>query len=161
MQVKNKGILANELGYWIQYTNLYAPDPNGWFTLHASLDQFVLPPIPTAMFDPSNVDSIVLNVRMLMTNVLYVGSFDNIHFLGPEIDEGGAGQVVSLYTSANDSAGWLSSEYTGSEVLVSWVGNGVLQSAPTLTGPWAEVTNAISPLAVQPHMGKQFYRLRR
>ena len=68
---------------------------------------------------------------MLAPDVVYVGSFDNIWFLGPEMDLRG-GQVVSWYTSANDTAGWLSIQSAASEVQVSWVGNGVLQSAPAL-----------------------------
>ncbi len=102
----------------------------------------------------------VVNVRMLATNVQYVGSFDNIRFTGPEVDLGG-GVVTSFYTSANDSAGWLSIQPAGpGEVWVSWFGNGVLQSAPAVTGPWTDVTNAATPLLIKPLVSMQFYRLR-
>jgi hypothetical protein len=97
---------------------------------------------------------------MLTTNAQYLGSFDNIRFLGPEIDQGG-GQTVSCYTSANDTAGWLSIQSAASEVQVSWVGNGVLQSAPALTGPWTDLTNASNPFVIKPPAANQFYRLRR
>ncbi|MGO8698418.1 MAG: hypothetical protein ACLQVY_11945 [Limisphaerales bacterium] len=97
---------------------------------------------------------------MLASNVVYVGSFDNIRFDGPEFDLGG-GSVTSFYTSANDSAGWLNIEPANpGGVWVSWFGNGVLQSAPVLTGPWDDVTNAASPFLMESSGFQQFYRLR-
>ena len=158
MQVKNQD--PQETGKWIQYTNLYAPGSNQWFTLRASLDQFQPPPGLSGVFDPDKVDAVVLNVQMLATNVLYVGSFDNIQFEGPEVDLGG-GSVTSFYTSANDSAGWLSIEPAEpGGVWVSWFGNGVLQSAQAMPGPWTDVTDATTPLLIKPLVSSQFYRLR-
>jgi hypothetical protein len=66
-----------------------------------------------------------------------------------------------LYTSANDSAGLLYIQPAGPDaVSVSWYGNGVLQSAPAMTGPWADVTDAATPLLVKPLVSVRFYRLR-
>jgi len=158
MQVKNLDLLG--LGKWLQYTNLYAPGPDGWFTLSASLDQFLPPPGLFGVFDPSSVDQVVVNIRMLATNGLYVGSFDHIRFLGPEADLGGPSQTVAAYDSANGSPGWLSVARIGPEVSVSWVGSGVLQSAPAFAGPWADVTNATNPLVLMAPAAARFYRLR-
>ncbi len=89
MQVKSPDtyVGTNQIQNFIQYTSLYAPGANGWFTLSASLDQFTN---ASGTFDPSHVDTLALNVAMLATNVLYVGSFDNIRFAGPEVDLGAA-----------------------------------------------------------------------
>jgi hypothetical protein len=157
MQVKNQDPLG--LGKWIQYTNFYQGS-NGWLTIRASLDQFVSPPGLPGPFDPAKVDAVVVQVRMLTPNAQYVGSFDHIRFLGPELDQGG-GKVVSWYTSTNDSAGRLSIQSAGSEVQVSWVGSGVLQSAPAMTGSWTDLTNASSPFIIKLPVATQFYRLRR
>ena len=44
---------------------------------------------------------------------------------------------------------------------VSWNGFGALESAPAVTGPWTEVTNAANPYVIQPGDGSaRFYRLR-
>jgi len=147
---------------WIQFTttNLYGGS-SAWFTLKASLDQFQ-PPLPgvTGPFDSNHVGQIVLNVRMLTPNVVYVGSFDNIHFTGPETNLGG-GQTTSFYTSANDSVGWLSIEPNAGGVSVSWLGTGILQSAAKVNGPWLDITNASNPYLVKPLSGRQFFRLHR
>jgi len=45
----------------------------------------------------------------------------------------------------------------GSRVEVSW-DNGVLESADQVLGPWTTVTNAVSPLRVEPNATSQFYR---
>jgi len=159
MQVKSPDtyVGTNQVQNSIQYTNLYAPGANQWFTLSASLDQFQA---GSGKFDPSHVDSVVLNVAMLATGVLYVGSFDNIRFTGPEVDLGG-GIETSSYSSTNQSAGWLSIQSAGpGQAWVSWYGNGILQSAPAMAGPWADVTNAATPLLVKPLVSVQFYRLR-
>jgi len=141
----------------MQYSKPYVPGAGGWFTLSASLDQFTN---ASGAFDPSHVDTLVLNVAMLATNVLYIGSFDNIWFTGPEVDLGG-GVVTTVYTSANQTAGLLGIQPAGpSAVWVAWYGSGVLQSAPALIGPWADVTNAVTPLLVKPLVSMQFYRLR-
>lgn len=44
-------------------------------------------------------------------------------------------------------------------LVLSW-DNGVLQSAPNVTGPWDDVTDATSPLTVSFGGQRQFYRLR-
>ena len=155
MQVKSPDSAGQ--GNWIEYVSPYAPGTNQWFTVRASLDQFQP---GSGQFDPRHVNAVVVNVRMLATNVQYVGSFDNIRFTGLEIDLGG-GSATSLYTSADDSAGWLSIQPADSNgVSLSWFGNGVLQSAVAMTGPWLDVTNAATPMSVKPSASMQFYRLR-
>ena len=158
MQVKNADPTGS--GKWIQYTNLYSPGPNSWFTTQASLDQFHPPPGLFGVFEPDKVHAIVVNIRMLTPDVQYVGSFDNIRFLGPEVDQGG-GSTTSIYTSANDVLGWLTIQPGASGVSVSWIGDGVLQSANEVGGPWRELTNASNPFLVKPLLSQHFYQLRR
>ncbi|MEO8429291.1 MAG: hypothetical protein ABI651_19545, partial [Verrucomicrobiota bacterium] len=101
MQIKNKdddqgGVHA------INFNRLYTPGQNGWDTNKASLDQFI-PPDYFATFDPARVQSIVVNVQMFNKNTIYLGSFDNIQFLGPERAES-SGTEFAIYTSANDTS---------------------------------------------------------
>ena len=146
---------------WAQYavTN-YPTDPNQWFTLKATLDKFQpLPPSVSGPFDPTHFKTLVLSIRMLATNVVYVGFFDNVHFTGPEINRGG-GIPSSYYTSANDAVGWLSIEPNAGGAAISWVGNGILQSANAVTGPWLDLTSAPNPY-LKTNSANQFFRLRR
>ena len=115
MQVKSPD--SAEQGNWIEYVSPYAPGTNQWFTVRASLDQFQP---GSGQFDTGHVHAVVVNIRMLATNVQYVGSFDNIRFTAPEIDLGG-GSVTSLYTSANDSAGWLSIQPAASDGVTAFL----------------------------------------
>jgi len=155
MQVKD---VSNN---WIQYTNLFNQPSNTWFSIRASLDRFQAPPPGvTGPFDPQHVHAIVINIQMFSTGALYVGSFDNIRFLGPEVDYGG-GPTTSVYTSANDSLGWLSIKPGPSGPLVSWIGDGILQDAQKAIGPWCDITNASNPYPVRPGLSQQFFRLRR
>jgi len=158
MQVKNVDLTGE--GKWVQYTNLYQPGSNLWFSARASLDQFQPPPGLSGVFEPDKVHAIVVNIRMFATEVQYVGSFDNIRFLGPETGQDG-GETRWIYTSANDALGWLSIQAAASAVSVSWIGDGVLQCAEAITGPWNNLTNASNPFLVEPPAVKQFYRLRR
>src|SRR5262249_21408619 len=67
---------------WIQFTNDYRPGSDGWVHISASLDAFGSPSFPPT-FDPGQVDRFVVNIRMLETNAIYEGRFDNIQFTGP------------------------------------------------------------------------------
>jgi hypothetical protein len=49
----------------------------------------------------------------------------------------------------------------GSAFVLSWVdSSAVLQSAPTLLGPWADVTGATSPYTIVPTASQQYFRYR-
>jgi|GEM_PF-1124422 len=55
----------------------------------------------------------------------------------------------------------LSVARAGKMVVLSWQGASTLQSAPSLTGPWGDVTGAASPYTWDPVSGPmQFFRLR-
>jgi hypothetical protein len=156
MQVKS----TNE--QWIQFGQAYTPATNQWNHIQATLDQFVRADIPgaTEFFDPGHVKTLAVNIRMTEQPALYVASFDNIRFSGPETNLGG-GVVTGSYSSANESAGDLSIQRTGSQAIVSWYGNGILQSADQINGPWTDVANASNPYPVSPLAVRKFYRLRR
>jgi Bacterial Ig domain len=47
------------------------------------------------------------------------------------------------------------------KVAVSWVGFGTLESAPTVTGPWSEVSGATNPYTTDATGPASFFRLRR
>lgn len=46
-------------------------------------------------------------------------------------------------------------------ITITWTGAGVLQSANSLSGPWADVTGATSPLTVPANQAAQFARIRK
>jgi hypothetical protein len=50
---------------------------------------------------------------------------------------------------------------TGNQLSVSWTGGGTLESAQTVTGPWAAVSGATSPSLVDISTGTKFYRVQR
>jgi hypothetical protein len=54
-----------------------------------------------------------------------------------------------------------SAALAGKMVVLSWQGTSTLQSAPSLTGPWGDVTGATSPYTWDPASASiQFFRLR-
>jgi hypothetical protein len=68
-------------------------------------------------------------------------------------------QFFRLQTAATVPS--LSVALAGRRVIISWQGSATLQSAPRLTGPWADVTGAASPYNWDPSSGPmQFFRLR-
>jgi hypothetical protein len=153
--------LKDANGNWIQHTQIYNQPAPTWLTTQASLDTFTAPP-PGASgpFDPGHVKAIALNVEMLAPGGLYVGSFDNIRFVGPEVDLGG-GQTTSVYNSANDSLGWLTISRIPNGGSISWIGGGTLQSATRVSGPWSNLTNATNPYTFNPGTSNWFFRLHR
>jgi hypothetical protein len=165
LQLKNKNT-TDESGipvqHGIHFTKAYAPDAQGWDTITATLDQFTQHEA-FQPFDPSKVDSLVLNVAMLEkadTNVIYVASFDNVRFDGPETVAPGE-TVSSIYSSANDFFGIRSiSLNPGGNMMISWAGVAVLQSAEEVAGPWLDVPVG-SPYEFPLSGSRRFFRLRR
>ena len=97
---------------------------------------------------------------MVSSNVQYVASFDEIRFDGPDLAQPG-GEVFSSYTSANDLLRITAiSRIESGQVLISWPGEGILQSADDATGPWADVPKSASPHRIPLAGARRFYRLR-
>lgn len=159
MQVKNADPLAT--GKWIQFAKPYSPGSNQWDTVKATLELFGPPTGLFGVFEPDKVHEIVVNILMISSNAQYVASIDNIKFDGPDTLLA-AGEVFSIYSSANDSfriqAITLNSNR---EVVITWLGAASLQSANDPGGPWTEVPRAASPFKVQPAEARKFYRLAR
>jgi hypothetical protein len=73
--------------------------------------------------------------------------------------------LMSLLRAANEKAlsiRLLNAAKQGTNVVVSWVGSGTLQTASSIRGPWQDVTPAKSPMTFAPPAAGQqrFYRLR-
>jgi hypothetical protein len=144
---------------WIQFTNTYTPGPNGWATLHATLDQFVQP-ADVGLFDPNHVQGFTLNVRMLEPATIYEGLFDNVYFDAPD-QPVEPGTFYLAYTSANDSLRLEATrEGTSGNLILSWPAGAILESAPEPSGIWTNVPAATSPYTVVPKADRAFYRLR-
>jgi hypothetical protein len=45
-------------------------------------------------------------------------------------------------------------------VIISWDGQGQLQHADVITGPWSDVDGAVSPYAVPTGLPGKFYRVK-
>ena len=54
----------------------------------------------------------------------------------------------------------MSIQFLNGQVVVSWSGGGVLQSATDLTGLWTDVPGATSPYSIPPAGAHKFYRVR-
>jgi hypothetical protein len=67
---------------WIEFVKIYAPGIEGWDTVAAPLDQFVQG-FGIDAFDPTHVESLVVEFRMMQTGGTYLGSFDRIRFDAP------------------------------------------------------------------------------
>jgi hypothetical protein len=153
MQVKS------DADSWIEFTQPYAPGTNGWDTIRADLSQFITP-AGVGAFDPARVQSLAVNIRMLDPHAQYQALFDNIHFDTP-------GQLVpsgersAFYTSTNDSARLESIRINASgDAIIQWWGEGMLQAAPSVTGPWSDLPEATSPYTFTRTGAQQFFRLR-
>ena len=50
----------------------------------------------------------------------------------------------------------------GAKITISWTGQGTLQAADSIAGPWHDVSGAINPMVISPPLQTQpkFYRLR-
>ena len=57
--------------------------------------------------------------------------------------------------------GALSIARQGGNVVVSWTGSGILQSADQVAGLWSDVNDATNPQTITPANGMKFYRMRR
>src|SRR5437660_1823012 len=129
----------------INFTKTYTNTPanDGWDTIAATVDQITPPEYFCRPFDSNNVFALVVNVQMTEkspdTNVIYVGSFDNIRFSGPETLAPGE-TTVAIYTSTNDFFGFKSIVSTKSgKVVLTWLGGGTLEYTDTLGVDWRPV----------------------
>jgi hypothetical protein len=94
--------LKDTNGAVIHYTNAYTPDPNGWGTISARLDQFRKPSWVPGEFDAAHVKELLVIVQMLEKPALYFGFFDDIRFFGPASSPP-LEPIRALYLSQNDS----------------------------------------------------------
>jgi hypothetical protein len=70
---------------WLQFTNTFNPDADGWATIQATLDKFTQPRDQAQPFDPKRVRNFALNVAMDQPGTIYEGQFDNVTFSGPPV----------------------------------------------------------------------------
>lgn len=68
--------------------------------------------------------------------------------------------IAALGTpSAAKIPGAIKATPSGGNIVIDWTGT-VLESAPSLTGPWSPVTGAGHPYTVSAPTGSQFFRVR-
>lgn len=63
-------------------------------------------------------------------------------------------------TPKTSELGPLRIQFVGDHAEVTWEGAGTLQTAPTVTGPWSDISAATSPYPVNFNESMRFYRLR-
>ncbi|MBI4663729.1 MAG: hypothetical protein HY735_33425 [Verrucomicrobia bacterium] len=71
-----------------------------------------------------------------------------------------AGNVAAA-ASPETRSGFISVEMANGRVILRWDGQGVLQAAEEVIGPWRDIPNAFSPHAVSITKPKAFYRIAR
>ena len=97
---------------------------------------------------------------MLDTKATYTGFFDNVYFDAPD-EPATAGDIYATYSSVNDSLVIQAIGFdSAGNVIVSWPGNAILESAPEATGPYTNVVGATSPFKITPVGPRAFYRVR-
>lgn len=94
----------------------------------------------------------------------YTGLLSDFRYYSAQLS---ASQVGSIYSSGaivdtNDLQLRLNfPSAPGNGVSLTWLeGTAVLQSAPTLNGPWTDLPGAVSPYTIVPGTGQQFFRYR-
>jgi hypothetical protein len=70
-----------------------------------------------------------------------------------------ADDAFATYSSVEPPASVLYGQAVNGQLILTWT-NGVLQSAPAVTGPYTDVTSGTSPYAVTPSLSQQYFRLR-
>ncbi len=101
-------------GGQLHYTKTNLPASNGWDTIAASLSDFTSPTW-VGHFDPDQVSQLHVNVQMQQTGVTYLGSVDNVRFVGPKtlnlpISTQTLWDTFDNRDSANGPAGWAALE---------------------------------------------------
>lgn len=105
----------------------YTPGPDGWDEFRVPVSAFVQPGWSPG-FDHTNVTHLVCNVQMLRDGVMYLGSFDAIHFDGPETPAWNSGFPLATYRP----------DLT---VPTDQDGDGLPDAVETGTGVWVSETN--------------------
>ncbi|MEO8429136.1 MAG: hypothetical protein ABI651_18755, partial [Verrucomicrobiota bacterium] len=157
MQIKN--LDPDGIGKWLQFSTNYTAGSDGWDTVMATLDQFTPPPGLSGVFEPDKVHEIVLSIRMVASSAQFVASFDNIHFTGPEFNQG-SGAQRAIFSSENDVFSVMNIWQQGTGLMISWTGKGILQTATQLDGRWVDLPAATNPQLLTPSGEQRFYRLR-
>jgi hypothetical protein len=88
-------------------------------------------------------------------NLNFVGSIDEVAIYPYALT---AGQIMNHYIAGANATVTLNIQRTGAGVTLTWA-PGVLQSAPSVTGPFTDLPSATSPYVVVPS-GQTFYRVR-
>ena len=92
--------------------------------------------------------------------VLAEGVSDVEKFAPPIPVTEGDTAIAALGTpSAAKIPGAIKASRSGANIVIDWTGT-VLESAPSLTGPWSTVTGAGHPYTVSAPAGSQFFRVR-
>jgi hypothetical protein len=66
---------------------------------------------------------------------------------------------IALFKINVEAAATLTIRQAGGQVELEW-NRGALQKADDMSGPWSDVTNAFSPMLVQPLPPREFFRLK-
>jgi hypothetical protein len=86
----------------------------------------------------------------------YLGGMDEVAFYDKALS---AQRIVAHYQTGAKLTPSLVPYLLGGDFILSW-SQGTLQSAPAVTGPWGNVSGAISPWTNGPPVGAKFFRLK-
>jgi hypothetical protein len=115
--------------------------------------------------DPLDGGSVDMRWSLRSTSLLLAdndGEVQQVYVSSVQIREGRMTDVAiaALGTpTANKIPGWIQARAAGTGIQVDWTGS-VLETAPSLTGPWTEVTGAAHPYIVTTPTGTGFFRVK-
>ena len=96
----------------------------------------------------------------LAAGVSYTLTMDKMQDLAGNLIPAGPARPFACSSGCGPAATLTIQRETSTTAIISWDGQGQLQSAPTLTGPWAAVSGAASPYtATLADVGNQFFRV--
>ena len=67
---------------------------------------------------------------------------------------------IKVAGASSATGATLTIDMEGGEVIIQWDTDGVLQTAPTVAGPWSDIEGAQSPYKVQPTEDAAFFRVK-
>lgn len=152
-------LTQRELGKYIDGTNVVAA-PKGAAPLGPHLVQYLS--ASTNVLDGGSVD---MRWSLGPTALLFAdedGEVGTVYVSSVQVRNGRMTDAAIAALGAPTAAkipGAIQAARSGNNIVIEWTGT-VLESAPTLTGPWTTVTGAAHPHTVAAPSGNQFFRVR-
>jgi hypothetical protein len=121
-------------------------------------NKFVSFSIPTGQVTTIDSNIATYGTRDLILGGLAKDTLGHAYMVGWEYADTSVANIA-LFKINVEPPGTLTIRHVGGQVELDW-NHGALQKADALSGPWLDVTNAFSPMPVQPLSQRSFFRLK-